>query len=172
MSETALAKITRELFPVDLDEKGITFPNPLEVREKIELMQSLMCAPAAAGVRSQIKTTHRFAKGLYMREVFIPKGTLLIGKIHKHECLAIMSMGDKTVLTEDGVRRVKAPYSGVSRSGLKRMGFAHEDSIWITVHATNERDLEKIEEEFVAKSYEDVVTSESDVQELFTMEGA
>lgn len=167
--QTALMQLVTTLFPVNLSQMDVTFANPLEIRGKIEsLEQAVLALP---GGHTKIKTTHRFAKGLYCREVFIPKGCLVIGKIHRHECVSLMSMGDKTVLTEDGVRRLKAPFTGISRPGIKRIGFAHEDSIWITVHATDERDLQKLDDELTAKTYSDVEVKDLDLVTLFTEEG-
>ncbi len=95
--------------------------------------------------------THHFSKGIYAREMFIPKGTILTGKIHKHQNLNIMSKGELTVLTEDGMKRVRAPFTIVSPPGTKRIAYAHEDTVWTTIHATEETDLEKIEAFFVAQ---------------------
>jgi hypothetical protein len=167
MQDQSLTPFIKQI--IDVNGGCRTFGDPLVVREQIERLESAMLA--APFEKMQIKTTHYFAKGLYAREVFIPKGTLLTGKIHKSECISIMPMGDKTLLTEDGIRRIKAPFTAVGRPGLKRVGFAHEDSIWITVHATTERDLEKLESELIAKNYDDVDLSESDIATLITMEG-
>lgn len=95
---------------------------------------------------------HYFSQGVYARELFIPKGTVLTGKIHKFSQLNIMSKGELSVLTEDGVKRVKAPFTIVSPPGTKRIAYAHEDTIWTTIHGTEETDLEKIECEFIAQS--------------------
>lgn len=95
--------------------------------------------------------THHFSDGIYAREMFIPKGTVLTGKIHKHTNLNIMSQGELSVLTEDGIKRVKAPFTIVSPPGTKRIAYAHEDTIWTTIHATEETDVDKIEHHFVAQ---------------------
>lgn len=95
---------------------------------------------------------HHFSQGVYARELFIPKGTLLTGHIHKFEQLNIMSQGDISVLTEDGVVRVQAPFAIVSPPGTKRIAYAHEDTVWTTVHGTDETDLDKIEDHFIAHS--------------------
>lgn len=116
--------------------------------------------------QAEIKIIHHFSKGLYAREIFIPKGTLLVGKIHKHECLSIMSSGEKTVLTDDGYVRVKAPFTTVSKPGMKRVGYAHEDTVWTTIHATDETDLEKLEIELIAKSYDDIQLSAAEILDL------
>jgi hypothetical protein len=61
--------------------------------------------------------------------------------------------GDLSVLTEDGVKRVKPPFVVVSPPGTKRVAYAHEDSIWLTVHSVgDETDIEKIESKFIAKN--------------------
>ena len=52
------------------------------------------------------------------------------------------------------MKRIIAPYTFVSRPGTKRVGLAHADTVWVTIHATEETDLEKIEEEVIAASYE------------------
>lgn len=132
----------------------MTFANHFDspdVRGKIDRLEGMMRQHEAV----PIETRHHFAKGLYAREIFIPKGTLLTGKIHKHEHLNIVSKGEISVLTEDGPQRVKAPCTIVSRPGTKRVGYAHEDTVWTTIHATNETDVEKIEAEMIAASYEE-----------------
>lgn len=127
---------------------------PEEMRASIVNLESVMLAMKDRQI--EIKTTHHFAPGVYMREIFIPKGTCLTGKIHKTEHLNILSQGDLSVYTEDGVKRLKASTVVKSQPGIKRAGFAHEDSVWITVHATTETDVEKIEDMLIAKSFDEV----------------
>lgn len=107
-----------------------------------------------------IPLVHRFSNGLYAREIFIPKGTILVGKIHRYESLNIVSMGDITVLTEDGAKRVQAPYTVVSPPGTKRVGFANEDTVWTTIHATDETDLGKLEDDLILNEYDPLPTPE------------
>ncbi|MCB1238213.1 MAG: hypothetical protein KDB30_00875 [Tetrasphaera sp.] len=102
-----------------------------------------------------LKVVHHFSKGVYARELHIPKGTVLTGHIHKFDNLNIMSQGDLSIVTESGVVRVKAPHTVVSPPGTKRLAYAHEYTIWTTIHGTHETDVSKIEDEFIAHSYED-----------------
>jgi hypothetical protein len=106
-----------------------------------------------ATLNRQIK--HHFSPGVYARELFIPAGTLLTGKIHKFEHLNIMSQGDMSVMTEDGIKRVQAPFTVVSPAGTKRIAFAHSDTVWTTIHATEETDIDKIEGILVTDSEAD-----------------
>ncbi len=102
----------------------------------------------------ELEVRHYFAKGVYARELHIPKGTTLTGHIHKFENFNIMSKGDMSVLTENGIERVQAPFSIVSPPGTKRVAYAHEDTIWTTIHGTEETDIEKIKQAFVTETYE------------------
>lgn len=104
----------------------------------------------------EIPVEHHFSKDVYAREIKIPKGSFVIGKIHKFQNLNILSKGEISILSIDGVQRVKAPFTVVSSPGVKRVAYAHEDTVWTTIHGTAERDVEKIEEIFIAKTYEDV----------------
>jgi hypothetical protein len=105
-----------------------------------------------------LKVTHHFSDGLYARELFIPAGTVLTGEIHKTENLNIMSQGDLSLFANGETFRVQAPYTVVSPPGTKRAAFAHSDTVWTTIHATDERDVDKIKEAFIAGSFEDYLS--------------
>lgn len=93
-----------------------------------------------------IEPVHRFADGLYAREITIPAGTLLVGKVHRTRHLNIVSRGRISVWSaNEGVRHITAPFSFVAEPGSQRLGFAHEDTVWTTVHATHETDLGVLE---------------------------
>lgn len=95
----------------------------------------------------------------YAREMLIPKGTLIIGKIHRHQHLNFISKGKVTVFTEFGQKQLEGPCTFVSEIGLKRAVYAEEDTLWTTVHLTEhvgEENLNKIETEVIAPSYNDL----------------
>jgi len=130
------------------------------LRENIlELEHVLSKIPGAVfGDSELMPLNHSFAEGIYVREIFIPKGTILTGKIHRHSHPNFLMKGEVIVVTEHGGREyLKAPLSMISKAGTKRAVFALEDTVWITVHATGETDLEKIEEYVIAKSYSDLL---------------
>jgi hypothetical protein len=93
----------------------------------------------------------------YAREMFIPKDTLIIGKIHKHQHLNFILTGKVSVSTEFGQKEIEAPAIFISEVGLKRAVFAHEDTRWVTVHITKytkEEDLNKVEDEVISETYD------------------
>ena len=95
----------------------------------------------------------------YAREMMIPKGTLIIGKIHRHQHLNFISKGKVVVFTEFGEKHLEAPCTFISEVGLKRAVYAEEDTLWTTVHLTefeSEAELDKIEQEVIAPSYDEM----------------
>jgi hypothetical protein len=99
--------------------------------------------------------SHVFAPGAYARTIFIPKDTLLVGKIHKHAHLNMLMQGRVSVATEEGPIVLEAPRVMSSKAGTKRVVYTHTDTIWTTVHLTDSTDLEEIEEQIIAKTYEE-----------------
>jgi len=99
---------------------------------------------------------HTFVDSAYVREIFLPKGMLFVTKIHKKTHPYFIMKGKASVLTEDGIVLIQAPHAGITEAGTKRVIYTHEDTIWITVHATKETDLAKIEEEVIAKDFGEV----------------
>lgn len=93
--------------------------------------------------------THHFADGIYGREMLIPAGTILTGKIHRFSTLNLLLKGDITVTTPEGVRRIQAPAIFVSPPGCKKVGYAHTDVIWVNVHPTKLTDVAAIEQKFI-----------------------
>lgn len=99
---------------------------------------------------------HSFIDGVYVRTIFIPAGTVIVGKIHKHSHANILSKGEVSVMTEEGgVQRLVGPLTMTSPAGCKRAVYAHTDTTWTTIHRTDETDLEKIEGYVIAPTYED-----------------
>lgn len=98
----------------------------------------------------EIIPVHRFADGVYAREITIPAGALVTGKIHRTRHLNIVSKGCISVWTAgEEVRRITAPFAFVAEPGTRRIGYAHEDTVWTTVHASQETDLDKLEAELI-----------------------
>lgn len=137
--------------------------DPLTIRTKILHLQESMLADE---MHVECPVTHTFAPGVYAREMLIPKGTVIVGKIHKHAHVNIISKGKASVMTEFGPMQIEAPHTFVSQPGTKRVVVALEDVIWTTIHPTMETDLEKIEDEVIAKSYDEIGLIDSPAKTL------
>ena len=93
-------------------------------------------------------------KGNYAREIFISADTCIIGKIHKHEHINVISKGECIVVTEAGREILEAPLTFISMPGIKRAVYAITDTVWTTIHPTDETDMDKIEDEVIAKDFD------------------
>lgn len=128
-------------------EAIISFENSLVDNDNVQLGDSVLCP-----------LTHLFSDGMYVRQISIPAGTLLTGKIHKHQHPNFLMQGEVEVFTEsDGFQVLKAPLSMISEPGTKRAIKTITDTIWVTVHnnPTNTQDLLELEDLVIAKSFEE-----------------
>lgn len=119
---------------------------PLSYQEKLDLLErELVKLPL-----TEIPTNHRFVKnpGMYIREAFAPAGTILTSKIHKTDHPFVMMCGEQSILEPDGEwHRIQAPFMGITRAGSRRVVLIHSETVMVTFHATEETDLNKVEEE-------------------------
>lgn len=115
---------------------------------------------ATRGDRPDCPLKHSFADGMYVREIFLPKGTVLTGKIHRHSHPNFLMSGKVLVATEGGgVEVLTGPCAMISEAGTKRAVVVLEDTVWVTVHLVPNgvTDLDEIEKMVIAPSYEDLM---------------
>jgi len=99
---------------------------------------------------------HFFAPGMYGRKMFIPADMCVVGKIHNHAHINVITRGVVRVVTEFGEETIAGPRIWVSEPGTKRAVYAIEDTEWLTIHANpgNTENLEEIEAEVIAPDFE------------------
>lgn len=91
------------------------------------------------------QVTHRFTPGLYIREIFMPAGSLLTSAVHLTCHPFIISRGRLRVISEnEGAVEYAAPHTGITQPGTRRVLQVLEDTVWTTFHATEETDVETI----------------------------
>lgn len=124
----------------------------IETRGKIMQLEAVLLSMP----QIEIPIRHYFAPGLYLREMTMPKDSVVTGKIHKTEHLCILAKGSVMVVNEDEKKILHAPAVIHSMPGTKRALHAIEEVVWINVHhnPTNEKNEEKIEDIFVTDTYE------------------
>tara|TARA_R110000868_G_scaffold47364_1_gene155482 strand:+ start:72 stop:476 length:405 start_codon:yes stop_codon:yes gene_type:complete len=109
--------------------------------QKIEaLMGRLMAAPQA-----EYKENHYFGPNLYIKEVTLPAGTVIIGKPHKLEHMCILLQGRMIIVKEDGEKvELVAPMTFIGSKGRK-VAYIIETVVFQNVYSTEETDIEKLE---------------------------
>ena len=119
----------------------------VNISNGIEEIKQFLLDPGAEQIELPLK--HSFSPGIYARELEIPEGTLLIGKIHKHRHHNFLMKGEIIVITESGgMELLQAPLTIVSEPGTQRVGYALTDTLWTTIHTNknNTEDLKVLEE--------------------------
>lgn len=95
--------------------------------------------------------TDRFTPGLYIREIFMPAGSVVVSKIHLTEHPFVVSKGRCFVyLDGGGWEEIRAPHTGITKPGSRRLLVMFEDTIWTTFHVTNLTNVSEIEDEIIA----------------------
>jgi len=107
---------------------------------------------------------HRFAPNVYMREIYMPKGTLVIGHRHVTKHFNIVLTGSAIVSINGAVNKISAPYTFVSEPGDRKVLWILEHMIFQTIHPNEYSDVcemsaeeqlelaEKLEEGLIVKT--------------------
>lgn len=127
----------------DLSNKPEAAPTLLD-----QLEAALVAARSEGDApRADCPVTHRFTPGMYIREIFIPAGTLGTTMEHRTRHPFFILKGEVRVSSgTEGSVCYRAPHVGITEAGTRRALYAVEDTIWVTCHATEETDIGKIGE--------------------------
>lgn len=136
---------------LDLIESPDTEVTPYTKEQILQLEDVISKLPQ---VNLDDNTAHYFAPGIYTRLLVIPAGVVLTGKIHRHEIMNVLVSGTIKVTTDDGVEELTGPMIFNSKAGTKKAAYAITDVIWLNIHPTKLTDLDEIEREFIAPSFE------------------
>lgn len=95
---------------------------------------------------------HRFGPSIYIRELHMSAGTMAVGKLQKFEHINILLKGKVIMFNSNGTTStLEAPLFYVDKPGRK-VAFILEDTVWQNVYATEETDVDKLEDYFLENS--------------------
>ena len=94
---------------------------------------------------------HHFGPGIYIREVTVPKGTFVVTNAQRFDHINILLQGKALIQRGNEQVLLEAPLFFIGPPGRK-MGMALETIVWQNVYATEETDIDKLEEMFFDKS--------------------
>ena len=119
----------------------------LKPKESSLLEQKVNTLYEAAITQPQIQCEekHHFGPNLYIKEVTMPTGALIIGKHHRMEHLCNMVSGRMIVMDEQGNKKeLVAPTTFMAKPGRK-IAYIIETVVFQNIYSTPETDIEKLE---------------------------
>jgi len=137
--KNALVKLARVRIEL-LEQELLTKDNPYIVK----------------GNTDSFPLKHSFSDGVYVREMLMEKGGIVIGKLHKYTHTWFLLQGEITVATDHGTNTYTAPCYVNAPAGAIRVIHADEDSVFINVHPNpdNITDIKQLEDMLTCPSYE------------------
>jgi hypothetical protein len=102
-----------------------------------------------AGAQTRCPVTHSFEPGVYVREMFIPKGTVFIGRAHRHGHRVDLVSGKVLLMEENRKIHLEAPFEMSTVPCYMTAFIAMTDVVGRTYHPnpTESRDLVALEDD-------------------------
>lgn len=137
--------------PDDLSPPSLASGSREDRRERIMAFEQAI--KAMEDVEHLTELRHAFLDGAYFRQIRIPAGIALTGKIHSHSTVNMLTKGKFAIVTEFDEQVIEAPYMYISRPGTKKACYTITDCIFINCHCTWKTDLKEIEAEVTSEAY-------------------
>lgn len=140
-------------------------------RETILAFEKTLASCPRAKFGNCYPLKHTFAEGVYVREIRVPAGEIIVTREFKQSHATFLLYGEVSIITDKGLERVMAPYSWITDSGVKRVIFTHTEVIWTTVHSNpdEERDIETLESRIADEQYKSFELSAEEQEFLETV---
>lgn len=105
----------------------------------------------------EITIKHGFADQIYLREMTMQAGQIVIGAIHNHQHIWFLMKGKVTINDNGEIIDHIAPCYMISEPGSKRIIYAHEHSIFVNIHKnpSNTKDIKELENELVSMTMDE-----------------
>jgi hypothetical protein len=91
------------------------------------------------------QTKHYFGPSIYIREVTMPAGAVVIGKPHRKDHMCVMLQGRMIIVDAEGNQKeLVAPMTFVGSAGRK-VAYILETTVFQNILATDETDIDVLE---------------------------
>lgn len=124
-----------------------------EFRKGVSRLGKMMSKLPVHTTKRDFPVKNSWGDGLYIREFSCPSGNFFVTMIHKFDHPFFLLKGDVSILSEKGFERLQAPYYGITKAGTQRVMLTHSDLVWVTVHATSEKNVSKAFKQLTARTF-------------------
>src|SRR5574337_250051 len=109
-----------------------TLPVTKDIYNLIQLLKDNLCAGTI--VAPELPVTHHFSDNIYCREIFMPAGSVVVGKKHATRHLNIVLSGECVVWTVHGKKNLKTGMIFESLAGEQKVVLMKTDVRFLTIH--------------------------------------
>jgi len=104
-----------------------------------------------------VSIKHQFADQIYIRQMDLKKGQVIVGAIHNHLHAWFLLTGKVLINNNGELIEHIAPCYTVSKPGSQRLIYAMEDSIFVNIHKnpSNTQDIKELEDTIVSFTKEE-----------------
>lgn len=137
-----------------------TLPDPVRVTDEVEpIVTNMMASPELVRQLEKhllempqlmIEPSHLVHGGMCARTVMLPAGIMATGAELNVNTISVF-IGDLTVTTNDGTKRLTGFNVIPANAGFKRAGIVHADTWWTTIWVTDKTDVADIENEVTSE---------------------
>ena len=105
----------------------------------------------------EIPIKHNFADQIYIRQMNMSAGQVVVGAIHNHLHAWFLLTGKVYIIESDEKIEHIAPCYTISKPGAQRVIYAVEDSIFVNIHKnpTNNKNIKELESEIVSMTMDE-----------------
>jgi len=141
--------------------RGMIWEKIFEFQSQIRSIEGFLThtagTPQSEGMQDMFPLKQKLENGLYTREIFMPKDSLVVSFIHKQNHPSFFLSGEMSVLNDKGeVKRIKAPMAIETEAGTQRVAVMHEDCVWVCVYRTDAKTFEEAELEVYTDNYKEL----------------
>jgi len=136
--------------------RGILWERIAAFRKQLGTLETAV-QHGTEGMAELMPLKHDFSDGLYTREIFMPKGAVVVSFIHKQNHPSFFLSGEMSVLNDKGeINRIKAPMKVMTEIGTQRVAYMHEDCVWVCVYRTDKETIEEAEKDIYTEDYKEL----------------
>jgi hypothetical protein len=141
--------------------RGILWERIAAFREQLERVDGAMVHKAGNPQSEEMKEVFPLKQtlegGLYTRELFMPKGSLVISMIHKQQHPSFLLKGKVSYINDEGeIVTITGPHVIFTQIGTQRVLYIHEDTNWCCVYKTDAKTFEEAEADVYTDDYRDL----------------
>lgn len=163
MQNTSLVKQTHEeITSISQISRTLAGLPPAEFDKEIRPLRKYLEQFNDTGELAQLmlvdNVTNHIVDGLYVRELLIPQGSIIISRVHKRPLVNIISKGHVVVIDSNGHNEYTAPCTFISQAGTQRLVYAPEETVWNTAHLTDVTDPDELVDDLTSDNYEEFIS--------------